>query len=210
MREIIRLVIVLGTICFLSAAALAYVRTSLADRIEMQEDFYVRGPALERLFKQPALELLSAKLTIPIGAQSYPVFYTREGDEVTGLAIEAAGHGGYSGDITFMIGLDPRDNSVLGLEIVSHSETPGVGAKVELSAFRDQWKGLTLDLPQELVSNGGRIDAITGATYSSNAMVDGTNQVVTLLRDHRDEILSLIAEKSDTEDSAGTTPGGEG
>ncbi|MCK9994967.1 MAG: RnfABCDGE type electron transport complex subunit G [Candidatus Krumholzibacteria bacterium] len=206
MREIAHLVLVLGVICSLSAAALAYVRTSLAGRIEMQEDFYVRGPALERLFKQPAEGLLTEKLTVPVGDQTYPVFYLREAGEVTGLAVEAAGHGGYSGDIVIMIGLDPRDDRVLGVEIVSHSETPGVGAKVELASFRQQWTGLTLDQPVSLTSDGGGIDAITGATFSSRAMVDGTNQVVEMLRDHRQEILLLIEERS----SGGAVSGGEG
>ncbi len=206
MREIAHLVLVLGVICSLSAAALAFVRTSLADRIEMQEDFYVRGPALERLFQQPAQDLLAEKLSVPVGDLIYPVFYRQEADgEVTGLAIEAAGHGGYSGDIVIMIGMDPRNNQALGVEIVSHSETPGVGAKVELVGFRQQWIGLTLDQPVALSGEGSRIDAITGATFSSRAMVDGTNQVVDLLRDHRQEILSLIAEQ--TADSP--APGGE-
>jgi electron transport complex protein RnfG len=205
LREIAHLVLVLGVICSLSAAALAYVRTSLAGRIEMQEDFYVRGPALERLFKQPAQGLLTQKLTVPVGDQTYPVFYLREDGEVTGLAVEAAGHGGYSGDIVIMIGLDPRNDSVLGVEIVSHSETPGVGAKVELASFRQQWSGLTLDQPVALAGDGGGIDAITGATFSSRAMVEGTNQVVDLLRDHRQEILSLIEERS----ADGAASGGE-
>ncbi|MCD4747926.1 MAG: FMN-binding protein [Thermoanaerobaculales bacterium] len=202
LREIARLVLVLGTICSLSAASLAYVRTSLADRIEMQEDFYVRGPALERLFQRPAQELLAEKLTVPVGEEAYPVFYLLEAGEVTGLAVEAAGKGGYGGNIVIMIGLDPRNDSVLGVEIVSHSETPGLGAKVELQGFRQQWTGLTLDCPVALTGDGGRIDAISGATYSSEAMVDGTNQVVLLLRNHREEILTLIGQRS-TDPSGG-------
>ncbi len=205
MREIAHLVLVLGVICSLSASALAYVRTSLADRIEMQEDFYVRGPALERLFQKSAQELLAEKLTVPVQDQFYTVFYLREAGEVTGLAVEVAGRGGYSGDIVIMIGLDPRNSRVLGVEIVSHSETPGVGAKVELGSFRQQWTGLTLDEPVALTGDGGGLDAITGATFSSRAMVDGTNQVVDLLRDHRQEILSLIEERV----TDGAASGGE-
>lgn len=205
MREIAHLVLVLGVICSLSAGALAYVRTSLAPRIEMQEDFHVRGPALERLLHQPAEKLLTEKVKFQAGEMIYPVFYLREGDAVTGLAIEAPGHGGYSGDIIIMIGLDPRNDQVLGVEIVSHSETPGVGAKVELSSFRQQWTGLKLIQPVALSGDGGGIDAITGATFSSRAMIDGTNQVVDLLRNHRQEILSLIEKQT----TANATSGGE-
>jgi len=192
MREIGRLVLVLGLICSLSAAALSYVRTALAERIEMQSDFYVRGPALERLFERPADELLANKVTIPVDGAEYPVFFTREGGEVAGLAVEAPGHGGYSGDIVIMVGIDLRTGKGLGVEIVSHGETPGVGARVEQPAFRKQWRGLPLDAPAALRGDGGGIDAISGATYSSRAMIDGTNQVLDLVREHESDILALI------------------
>ena len=138
MREIGRLIAVLGVIGILSASALAYVRTSLAERIEQQEDRYVRGPALSRLFARPADELLANKVKIVTDADEYPVFYQTEAGEVTGLAVQAAGHGGYGGDIVMMIGVDVAANRLLGIEVVSHSETPGVGAQVEKAKFRSQ------------------------------------------------------------------------
>ncbi len=203
MGEIFRLVLVLGTICSFSAGALSFVRTNLAERIEMQEDFYVRGPALERLFQQPAEDMLSEKLTYAAEDHDFPIFYRREAGEVTGLAVEAVGQGGYGGDIVFMVGLDPRNSSVIGVEIVSHSETPGVGAKVELESFRRQWNGVILDHSVALISNGGQLDAITGATYSSNAMVAGTNQVARLLQDHQEEIVTIILGLSSDDETTG-------
>ena len=193
MREIARLVLVLVLICSLSAGALAWVRSSLAARIERQSDFYVRGPALERLFCRPADEMLTNKVSVEMQGVMYPVFYTLDGGEVVGLAVEAPGHGGYSGDIVIMIGVDRRRSEILGVEIVSHSETPGVGAQVEKEAFRSQWQGLSAAASASLRGDGGNIDAITGATYSSRAMIDGTNQVTALVREREDEILALIA-----------------
>jgi Na+-translocating ferredoxin:NAD+ oxidoreductase subunit G len=193
MREIGRLVLVLGLICSLSASSLAYLRTSLAPRIERQSDFYVRGPALERLFGLPADDLLGQKITIAAQRVEYPVFYLREENRVTGLAVEAAGRGGYGGDIVIMIGLDLNTDRILGVEIVSHSETPGLGAQVEKPAFRKQWTGLDLDQSIALRGSGGQVDAISGATFSSAAMIDGTQQIVELIRDHKTEILAQIA-----------------
>jgi len=194
-RDIGRLVLVLGLIGFLSAAALAFVRTSLAPRIEQQEDFYVRGPALVRLFERPANELLANKIKIETSEAEYPVFYLTENGEVIGLAVEAAGRGGYGGDIIIMIGFDVLANSLLGVEIVAHSETPGLGSRVEKESFRQQWEGLTATEDVTLRSAGGRIDAISGATFSSRAMIDGTNRVIGLLREHTDAIMARIAEQ---------------
>lgn len=192
MREIIKLVVVLSLICGISAAALTLVRNSLASKIEEQSDFYVRGPALERLFDRPASELLSNKIIMPAGDHSYPVFYLTDEGEITGLAIEVPGRGGYAGNIVIMIGVDLQTDKIVGLEIIQHSETPGVGSKVEKSSFRKQWKSLPANKPVELTSRGGQIDAISGATYSSRAVVDGTNQIVNFMNRHRDEIVALI------------------
>jgi len=197
MREIIRLIVVLALICGMSAAALTVARQNLALKIEQQSDFYVRGPALERLFSKPASELLGNKISISTGGNSYPVFYLMDEGEITGLAIEAPGTGGYGGDIVIMIGIDMQADRIVGLEIIQHSETPGVGSKVEKSSFRKQWKGLIVNESVDLTSRGGQIDAISGATYSSKAVVNGTNQIVDLVNDHRDEIMALIEANSE-------------
>jgi electron transport complex protein RnfG len=196
MRDIGRLILVLGLIGVGSATSLAWVRASLAERIEQQEDRYVRGPALSRLFDRPADELLANKVTITTDEAQYPVFFLADGGELSGLAVQAAGRGGYGGDIVMMIGIDVASDRLKGVEIVRHSETPGLGANVEQAAFRAQWRDLTASENVELKQAGGEIDALTGATFSSRAMVDGTNQVIDLLRDHSDEIFEQIAARA--------------
>lgn len=194
MREIVRLVIVLSLICGLSTAALTVARQSLATRIETQSDFYVRGPALQRLFDRPAEQLLRNKISFTAEGSTYAVFYLAEEGKVSGLAVEAPGAGGYGGDIQMMIGIDLQNNKMVGMEIIQHSETPGVGSKVEKAGFRRQWLGLPIDAPVQL-GQGGQIDAISGATYSSKAVVAGTNVIVDLITRHREEILQMIQAK---------------
>jgi electron transport complex protein RnfG len=192
MREIIRLVLVLVLICGISAAALTMARQTLGPRIEKQNDLFVRGPALERLFGKPAAELLDNKVSLPIGDHLYPVFYLIDEGEIAGLAIEAPGAGGYGGDIVVMIAINLPENKMLGLEIIQHNETPGVGSRVEKASFRGQWKGLAINEPVEMTTRGGQIDAISGATYSSKAVVNGTNQIIDLMSRHKDEIIASI------------------
>jgi len=195
MREILRLVIVLGLICGAAAAALTGVRVSLETRIERQSDFYVRGPALERLFNQPAAQLLGNKINFAANGSVYSVFYTKSGDDITGLAIEAPGAGGYGGDIILMVAVDLLTDQMTGMEIIQHSETPGVGSRVENAGFRKQWSGLSASEPVKLRSQGGKIDGISGATYSSKAVINGTNQIIELVSGHRDEIVAAIKAK---------------
>ena len=195
MREIIKLAIVLTLICGLSATALTIARHTLSDRIEKQNDFYVRGPALQRLFERPAEELLDQKINLEFPDGTYPVFYFKDGDEVTGLAVEAPGGGGYGGPVIVMIGIDHQKEVSLGMEIIGHNETPGLGSRIENTEFRRQWKGLSLRERVDLRSRGGTIDAVSGATYSSSAVVNGTNQVILLLDAYIDEIVAAISEK---------------
>jgi Na+-translocating ferredoxin:NAD+ oxidoreductase subunit G len=193
MREISKLILVLGLFGVVSASSLAYVRAALAPRIERQSDLHARGPALARLFVAPAAEVLANRVVIESEGATYPVFYHREAGKVVGLAIETIGRGGYGGDIVLMVAVDLRTGKLTGTEIVSHRESPSFGAQIEKPTFRKQWHGLSATTPVALRADGGRIDAISGATFSSRAMIDGTNRAIAVVRDHEAEILQRIA-----------------
>lgn len=192
MREIVRLVVVLTLICVVTAGALEVLRGQLEPRIELQEDLNIRGPALASLFGKPAAELLANKIIFHHNDTDYPIFYMKENGEVTSLAIEAAGKGGYGGDVSIMIGIDLKQDRTLGMEIIKHAETPGVGSRIEKETFRKQWQKLPA---AEDVTLGKQIAAISGATYSSRATINATNQIIAQVRDSKDEILALIQKK---------------
>lgn len=66
---------------------------------------------------------------------------------------------------------------ITGMSVLSHSETPGMGAKIVEPAFKDQFKELSLN-ELKLSSSGGKVDSITGATISSQAVVDALSSKV--------------------------------
>jgi len=81
--------------------------------------------------------------------------------------------GGFDGEITMMVGI--KDDAVTGISIISHTETPGLGAvaaaqNAKGEAFRGQFVGLFGEL-----AVGNQIDAMSGATITSNAVVTGVN-----------------------------------
>jgi electron transport complex protein RnfG len=194
MSEITRMVVVLSLIAGFCSAALTAANIQLGPLVEKQTDFYVRGPALERLFGKPATEVLGNKVIIHLADQDIPVFFTREDQKVSTLAVEAIGKGGFGGDLKIMVGIDLAAGSMTGMEVVSHSETPGLGARIVEATFRRQWQGLPTDSDIALSSDGGTIDAISGASTTSGAAVRGTNDVLLFVRDHKDEILKSISE----------------
>lgn len=99
------------------------------------------------------------------------VYEVLSGGAVVGYCVEVASPG-FGGDISMMVGFE-ADRSVKGVSIVSMSETPGLGSKVNAPAFLEQFNGATGS-----VAVGEEIDAITGATISSNAVTAGVNLAV--------------------------------
>lgn len=195
MPESVRPVVVLTTICVVCAALLASAQHNLGPRVERQTDLYVRGPALARLFQRSAEEVLSNKVTVSVGDVAFPVFFLVEDGKVTRLAVETTGRGGYGGDLVLLIGIDLVEDQFLGMEVVSHSETPGLGARVEEPSFRNQWVSLPATEEVRASSDGGQVDALTGASVTLRAVLDGTNRLVELLISHRDAVLEAIASK---------------
>ncbi len=192
--EIIRMVIILCVITGVCAAALASANVMLSPMVDKQTDLNVRGPALERLFGVPAQEVLGNKIVVATEDKPVPVFYLKDGDTVTTLAVETTSTS-FGGDLTIMIGIDLVGKKQTGMEVVSHSDTPGLGARIEEPGFRRQWQGLALDKDVAITADGGTIDSISGASTTSRAAAKGTNNVLAFIKNNQDKILQMIAEK---------------
>ena len=78
---------------------------------------------------------------------------------------------GYGGKIGILVGLE-TNRALRGIRVISHQETPGLGAKITDIGFLDQFVGL-VPAQLALARDGGAVDAITGATISSRAVAEG-------------------------------------
>jgi len=109
---------------------------------------------------------------------------------ITGFAFTVVTPEGYSGNIGMMVGVEP-DGRVVGLEILNHAETPGLGDKITRNEFKSQFKGKTLDgVDWRVKKDGGDFDQITGATISPRAVVKAVRQGLQFFHDHRAELLA--------------------
>ena len=85
---------------------------------------------------------------------------------------------GYGGTVGVMVGLD-LEGTITGIEILSHSETPGLGANATGEAFKSRFAGKSGELTVDKNSNEGQnIQAITAATITSKAVVSAVNAAV--------------------------------
>ena len=90
-----------------------------------------------------------------------------------GYAFLATGVG-YAGDIDVLVGLEDA-TTLKGITVVSHQETPGLGDRITESDFINQFRGLDID-GVALRKDGGQVDGATGATISSQAVVDAVRE----------------------------------
>jgi len=117
-------------------------------------------------------------------------FRGRENGSISGVAFTVIAPDGYSGNIGMMVGVDPR-GTVVGLEILTHAETPGLGDKITRNEFKDQFKGKTLEgVDWRVKKDGGDFDQITGATISPRAVVKAVQQGLQFFLDHQAEVLT--------------------
>ncbi|MBV5312716.1 MAG: RnfABCDGE type electron transport complex subunit G [Prolixibacteraceae bacterium] len=128
----------------------------------------------------PEFETISDTLLMPEdGKDSIRIHRLLKGTETSGVAVETYTDKAFSGRFTLMVGFQP-DGAISNIEVLEHKETPGLGTKMALPAFKDQFKGLKIaDLPGEKLKvkkDGGSVDAITAATISSRAFCDAVNR----------------------------------
>lgn len=165
-KYVARLALTLLLITAVVAVVLAGVNTITAPRIA----------AINEQKTQAAIEavLPGGGAEIPFTDDSGLVVTVYEGEN--GYAVEVA-PAGFGGAVDMMVGVDPEGN-ILGISIISQTETAGLGAVAAAStsageAFRDQFVGMSGTIA--VAKDGGTVDAITGATITSRAVCTGVN-----------------------------------
>ena len=101
---------------------------------------------------------------------------TMDGSEA-GYVVTVTDKDGYGGDIQFAMGIQD-DGTLNGISILSIGETAGLGMRANTDAFKDQFKDKKVD-KFEYTKTGAtadnQIDALSGATITTNAMTNGVN-----------------------------------
>lgn len=99
-----------------------------------------------------------------------------------GVAVEVSTDKGYSGKIEVLLGISP-DAKVYTYKVLSHTETPGLGDKIDNPKFKKQFENKGLDgLVWKVKKDGGFVDELTAATISSRAITDAVEKGLTLYK----------------------------
>ena len=152
-------------------------------------------------------DLLQDQITLSIidatgTAPDTQFFVASQNQQPVAVAFAITGNG-YSGDINLIMGVT-MEGEVLGVRVVSHAETPGLGDKIEIA--KDSWitafDGLSLantDAHRWAVKkDGGQFDQFTGATITPRAVVNAVYGGLNTLKDNRAAIVQAATDDGHT------------
>ena len=145
--------------------------------------------------------------TIEINAESAikEIYEAVNGSDVIGYVMKVTSKG-FHGAIDFVVGISKEDK-VTGIKVLSHSETPGLGAKVTEDKFTERFKDKPatdyLEVVKVTPNKDTEVEAISGATTSSKASVKAVNEAITF---YLEKIKGEIVEpKEDTDANTGAS-----
>ena len=186
MREVVKLAGILFIITSVAAILLGFTNMATRDVIAQQlelENTEARKSALpiaEEFEEVKGKELENALLTDFSSIDE--VYQGKKDGEIIGYTFKITS-GGYGGEMVINVGISV-EGKVTGIKIVSHSETPGLGAKAAEEDFQNQYIDKSADSPLSVIkgnaSGNSEIEAIAGATVTSNAVTDSVNLSIEL------------------------------
>ena len=150
-------IIFITVVVFAAVGLITWTDSVTADKIEYQKEQEIKS-MLQEMF--PSMSRYTFEDDIY-------TLYAEESE--VGYAFLALGKG-YGGDIDILVGLED-ETTIKAITIISQSETPGLGSRIAESSFATEFTGVNID-DIILKQDGGQIDAITGATISSRAVIE--------------------------------------
>jgi electron transport complex protein RnfG len=196
MGEMIKMVVVLTALSIISGGGLAGLKDFTAPLIENQEMNLVKGPAIREIMKgsenDPVAEDFRFKITD--GDEERNIFVGVFDGEANIVALEAQATG-FADKIGMIVAFNVTDDSILGLGVTTHKETPGLGANAKSDpAFSAQFKGVPIDKPIQVTNDGGEISALSGATITSRAVCKGAMQAIETYTKLKPQLLEKLEE----------------
>ena len=174
MRDLVKMVVVLLVICTTSGVVLSYVNEATKAPREYQYIKFVQEPSIKAVLSDYDNDPVKERIKLVLGENEegkpieIVVFPAKKGGETQAIAYSAAAKG-YHDLIEVMVGVGP-EGKLTGISIMTHTETPGLGARIVEPEFTDQFAGLDLETTN-LAAEGGKVDTLSGATFSTVGVI---------------------------------------
>ena len=168
MRETIRYGFILAVICIVASGLLAGMNSLTKARIIAQAQAEENSALIE--------VMPQAKHFEPIRKGEEIIYYKvrDKNNKFIGVAFKASGKG-YSSVVDTLVGMT-QDGTITAIKILNQNETPGLGVRIAEPSFTGQFNNKNLQGLSE-------VQAITGATISSKAVIDSVKKKAQEIKD---------------------------
>ncbi len=186
--------LLLGVFALLASGALAWASSATGDAIAAAEAKDLRDSLSEVLPQGMAdNDFLKDTVDLEKGGKTVTIYRARQGGVVKAALFKVAERG-YAGDIQVLMAVD-SEGRTLGVRVLKHVETPGLGDKIELK--KDPWvksfdgKSLGDPAPEKwgVKKDSGVFDQFAGATITPRAVVKAVKGGLEFYAEHRKDIL---------------------
>ena len=178
--NLFNMIMAMAVVSVCSAASIGYVYQKTKEPIEISKNLKI-SQAVEDMVGKFNNKPFEEKMVFMNG--SMELYPAKENGELTSVGVKTYSNNGFGGKIELIVGFS-RNGDINGYKVIQQNETPGLGTKITESKFSNQFVGLNAFSDNfELRKNGGQIDALTGATISSNAVVDAVKKAITVYGD---------------------------
>jgi electron transport complex protein RnfG len=167
--------ILLGGVALLTAAALALADHATEADIEAAQEQDMKQSLTQVLSVEYDNDLLTDTVTVPGAEGGVTVYRARKAGKVVAVVFQVQARG-YAGPVVSTMGLDGT-GKVLGVRVIKHNETPGLGDKIEpakgdwIHSFEGKWLGEPAADKWAVRKDGGVFDQFAGATITPRAVV---------------------------------------
>ncbi|AOY00403.1 electron transport complex subunit RsxG [Jeongeupia sp. USM3] len=125
------------------------------------------------------------------------IYLAKKAGKTVGAVVEATAPDGYAGRIRLLIGVDAAGR-VLGVRVVSHKETPGLGDYIDaaksdwITQFRYKSTSNPGNALWKVKKDGGAFDSRAGATISPRAVVTAIHATLVYVDAHRNQLFGAL------------------
>ncbi len=177
-NNLLNMTLVLFGTCLVCSAILGVVYGVTKDPIAAAAAAEAKAAIAEVL---PEGGEISEARTAELDGVQYEYYEEFGGGQTVGYAVKSS-TSGFGGTLSLMVGVLP-DGTIFNTKVLSHSETPGLGAKCTSDKkFMDQWYGFSKDGNLTVRKDGGDVDAITASTITSRAYALAVSQARSLVK----------------------------
>lgn len=168
------MVLCLTLVCLVCSSLLAVVNAMTEEPIRIASENETKA-SLQRVLPE------GGELSQELELNGFKYYTLTENGEVKAYAVKST-EIGFGGQLVLMVGVLP-DGTVYNTAVLSHSETPGLGAKCTSDVhFMEQFKGFGPEKTLKVKQDGGDVDAITASTITSRAYSSAVSKAVEMVK----------------------------